>query len=401
MALSCPIRPSAAEIALGEEGALVLPTSHRDTDHGGMVERRSLSTLLSQALVAFTIEFDNEAEHRISHRTTVGGRSGGPRGAVWLVSQVMWVNVMRFVPEEGVRVDELHRSARTTKDSLTGLQRWRYVTVSPDADGRAGQAVVRPTAAGSRAQEVWRPLASLIEQRWRSRLGSEELDRLRSALEGVVDRLDTALPDYLPIVYPTQNGRAEIPDPAWAGPDSVAEWRRSGPVRPAVPGAVGLHHRFRAGVQDLAGHQRQHPAGPRPTGGPPAGSAPSDRRVQGGNAMAVGFLERRECAVVEPDPSAVRGKVVRLTPKGVRAVEKYRRILVDTERQWSERFGADSIVGLRDALEGLVDGPDGSLPPLRLGLQPYPDGWRASVREPETLPHYPMVLHRGGYPDGS
>ena len=35
------------------------------------------------------------------------------------------------------------------------------------------------------------------------------------------------------------------------------------------------------------------------------------------------------------------------------------------------------------------------------GLEPYPDGWRAKVRRPEALPHYPMVLHRGGYPDGS
>jgi len=35
------------------------------------------------------------------------------------------------------------------------------------------------------------------------------------------------------------------------------------------------------------------------------------------------------------------------------------------------------------------------------GLQPYPDGWRASVASREVLPHYPMVLHRGGFPDGS
>jgi hypothetical protein len=38
---------------------------------------------------------------------------------------------------------------------------------------------------------------------------------------------------------------------------------------------------------------------------------------------------------------------------------------------------------------------------LLLGLKPYADGWRAAVREPETLPHFPMVLHRGGFPDGS
>jgi hypothetical protein len=25
----------------------------------------------------------------------------------------------------------------------------------------------------------------------------------------------------------------------------------------------------------------------------------------------------------------------------------------------------------------------------------------ATVRTAEVLPHYPMVLHRGGYPDGS
>jgi hypothetical protein len=66
-----------------------------------------LPSLLSQALVAFTIEFDNEAEHRLAHWTTGAGRSDGPRGATWLVSQVMWANVLQYVDDEGVRVDEL------------------------------------------------------------------------------------------------------------------------------------------------------------------------------------------------------------------------------------------------------------------------------------------------------
>jgi Leucine carboxyl methyltransferase len=43
----------------------------------------------------------------------------------------------------------------------------------------------------------------------------------------------------------------------------------------------------------------------------------------------------------------------------------------------------------------------GRPPVLFGGLEPYPDNWRASVRRPATLPHFPMVLHRGGYPDGS
>src|SRR5438034_306366 len=47
-----------------------------------------LSALLSQALVAYTIEFDNEAEHRLPHRTTSHGASGPGDGAPvpWLVS---------------------------------------------------------------------------------------------------------------------------------------------------------------------------------------------------------------------------------------------------------------------------------------------------------------------------
>jgi len=32
--------------------------------------RLPLPTLLSHALVAFTIEFDNESEHQLPHRTT-------------------------------------------------------------------------------------------------------------------------------------------------------------------------------------------------------------------------------------------------------------------------------------------------------------------------------------------
>jgi hypothetical protein len=35
------------------------------------------------------------------------------------------------------------------------------------------------------------------------------------------------------------------------------------------------------------------------------------------------------------------------------------------------------------------------------GIPAFPDGWRAKVPKAETLPSFPMVLHRGGYPDGS
>ena len=68
---------------------------------------------------------------------------------------------------------------------------------------------------------------------------------------------------------------------------------------------------------------------------------------------------------------------------------------------WIERFGAEAVAALRASLAELAgDGtPDGS--PLFGGLEPYPDGWRASVRSARLLPHFPMVLHRGGFPDGA
>ena len=51
-----------------------------------------LPTLLSQPLVAFTIEFDNVAEERIT--------AAGPRP--WIASLGMWANYLRFVGTDGV-----------------------------------------------------------------------------------------------------------------------------------------------------------------------------------------------------------------------------------------------------------------------------------------------------------
>ena len=65
------------------------------------------------------------------------------------------------------------------------------------------------------------------------------------------------------------------------------------------------------------------------------------------------------------------------------------------------RYGAGALDQLRAALEHVVGDGTYASSPLAAGLDPYPDNWRARVRRPETLPHHPMVLHRGGYPDGS
>jgi hypothetical protein len=75
-------------------------------------------------------------------------------------------------------------------------------------------------------------------------------------------------------------------------------------------------------------------------------------------------------------------------------------------------FGEGNIRNLRESLQRLVDQPDGEKPRLSQGLLPHPGGWRARkpyitqtmavARDPTgALPQYPMVLHRGGSPDGS
>jgi hypothetical protein len=118
---------------------------------------------------------------------------------------------------------------------------------------------------------------------------------------------------------------------------------------------------------------------------------------------AVGFLQRHGYAVVEPDPAS-GSKRVRLTQQGLAAQAQHDRLAKAVERRWRRRFGGDF-----DRLaKALITGRQ-----LALGLQPYPDGWRAArnpyrartqavLADPASaLPRYPMVLHRGGYPDGS
>jgi hypothetical protein len=129
-------------------------------------------------------------------------------------------------------------------------------------------------------------------------------------------------------------------------------------------------------------------------------------------SMAVGILTRRSYAVTGPDPSASRGKLVRLTPRGLAAQDDYLRLLDEVERRWQARYGAGEIGALRRSLQSVTGQRDDGGPRLAQGLRPYPGGWRAArpylrqttamLSDPHgALPRYPMVLHRGGWPDGS
>ena len=346
-----------------------------------------LPTLLSRALIAFTIEFDNEFEHRMPHRTARGPQARSGRGP-WLVSLAMWANFLRFVDAGGVTLTEVDDLARLV--NLGGLQRWGYVTVD---DG-----MVRLTRAGQGARRVWAPLGAQIESRWADRFGADLVTGLNDALTEVAERLDPLLPWYLPVasVY-----RVEPADQLLARPrPEIAPDLPALLARVLLAFAHDFEEQSRLSLALGANVLRVLSPDGVPQRDLPALTGVSREAVN----VSAGFLERRELAIVEPDPAAGRGKQIRLTDKGESAQDSYRRRLAETDGAWS---GPAHDAVRAHLVELLGDGDR-----LAEGLRPYPDGWRANapyaaatkalLRDPVgALPHYPMVSHRGGYPDGS
>ncbi|SPF54857.1 hypothetical protein SBA4_6720012 [Candidatus Sulfopaludibacter sp. SbA4] len=362
-----------------------------------------LPAMLSQVLVAFTIECDNEFERQMPHRTTAHGAAGQVSGP-WLVSIVMWSNCMRFVGEEGVRIGELEDLA-FTKTNLNGMERWGYIVVAPDpSDSRPRPPrrdwVIRATPKGRKAREVWGPLAGAIEDRWQARFGKAEIGRLRESLWEVIRQLDVELPDCLPILGYGLFSRG--PDGARRAPAGRETSDDSGLSLPALLSRALLAFAIEFECESdwslaiAANVLRVLDEKGLRVRDLPLLSGVSKEAI----AMAMGILQKSRVAVVEPDPAGSRAKAARLTPKGREAQDAYRRRLGSIEERWQARFGNDTIRGLRESLKRLVGEP-GQMSPLFRGLEPCPGGWRASVRKPATLPHYPMVLHRGGFPDGS
>jgi DNA-binding MarR family transcriptional regulator len=376
-----------------------------------------LPALLSQILVAFTIEFDNEFEHQMPHRTTRGPAARSRRGP-WLVSLVMWSNFMRFVAEEGVPVGELQALAGLSKEAidsqLTRMEKWwGYVAVEPDpADSRPKPPrrdwIVRPSSAGHRAQQVWRPLAGVIENRWQERFGEDEIGMLQSSLQALVSQLDVGLPRYLPMGG-TAGGHLEGQVPAGAEDDIASRLDLSVLLaRALLAFTIDFERESALSLAISANALRVLTAEGVRLRDIPRRAAVSKEAI----SVQLGILEGDGSAVVEPDPAGSRAKLARLTPKGVQAQVAYLRLLGLIEERWQARFGPENIRTLRDGLEGLFGESEEGRPRLAQGLEPYPDGWRAHqpylaqttamTRDPSAaLPHYPVVSHCGGFPDGS
>jgi DNA-binding MarR family transcriptional regulator len=361
-----------------------------------------LSSQLSRTLLAFTIEADDEFEHRVPHRTTDHGTVAGPTGeeeTPWLVSFLMWSTCMRFVPDDGVSVRSYARSAwwSTPKGISTTLRRmggwWGYLhledAAAPGSTAKADR-IVRPSAGGNRAREVWAGLGDEIEGRWCDRFGRAQVGALRSALEELVDRFDRPLPDCLRLydvdLLRRAPGRPEIADslPGLLSQLILCfelEFESANPVPPAVCGNVlRVLSTDHAPVKDLAGRTGLAKEG-----------------AEGGLRL----LERRGLAEVGSDPDGGRLRMARLTRAGAARRQEATELTDSIEERWRRRHGPDRIAALLDALAPITGEPDDPEGPLWAGLYRHADGWRSSLPRPETLPRHPVVSHRGGYLDGA
>jgi DNA-binding MarR family transcriptional regulator len=349
---------------------------------------------LSAAFVAFVIEVDDAVEAR---RPT----GKGP----WLTSVAMWRNCMQWVPADGITVAELFATARTPTN-LHGMRRWRYVEVEGwvrSASGRPPlKAVVRPTRRGAEVAAAWDPIPAEVEERWDDRYGSPVAE-LRAVLVDLAEELDAGLPDTMPIVgY------------GWATRRDGESERRPGPVPIAALGldsllaraltAFALEYEATGKLSLALSANLLAVLDTEPTPLRRLPDATGIQREQIDNAA--GYLVRAGLAELVPIPGAKRGKALALTERGEKAKAASASKLTRLEATWEERH-APILERARDALASLLatsaaePTADRSASPMLAGLTHPPGTWRAEAKELARLPRFPLVTHRGGFPDGA
>lgn len=375
--------------------------------HRSHAAERPLTALLSYALVAFTIEFDNEAEHRLPHTTTQYGAALGALAAPWLTSLAMWTNCMQHLQQGPITVAELERRARTPAN-LPGMVRWGYIRIQPDpSDTRPkppqSDWLITLKPGGELAIEIWRSLEAEIEDRWRNRFGADLYSSLRQSLAAIVSNLDPALPDCMPILKfglfcheahrPAKKSHATLTpiavDPAQLPLSALL-------AKPLVSLAIEYETGSPVSLAIAANILRLVPDGGLRLKDLPALSGVSKESI----AMAMTFLKVRGMAVEAPESPGSRFRAITLTDAGRILRDEHTHRISEIERTWLQKFG-EPVTALRTQLLQIAADGSAKSSPLFAGLKPYPAGWRSKIPAIKVLPDFPMVLHRGGWPDGS
>src|SRR6185312_5887989 len=316
-----------------------------------MAESLPLPTLLSQTLVAFTIEIDNAFEQRMPHdeerlaatREERLARSRAPRGP-WITSYAMYANFMRFLPPEGLAAHALEGPMKLT--NFAGLLRWGYVRAAPERpDARKRDWLVTPTEAGMQAQTVWAPLSREVEARWEGRYGEEAVAALHAALAVIAGELDPGLPAYLPVV---RWALRTDPPPlsAFEAPDDLCSLL----ARVLLAFTLDFERDFPVALPICADVLRVLDERPVRLADLPHRGHVSREAI----SMAFSGVKGADLVALEADSQAGRGQTARLTAKGLAAKVAYRARLAAIEADWRDRYGAAAIDALRAALTPLV-----------------------------------------------
>lgn len=325
------------------------------------------------------IEADNAVEAAGARRV----------GHLFRISMTMWANGLRFIGEEGITVDELRARARAACN-VGGLERWGWITVGDAGAGRRegygshrgvhGHTVLRPTRAGVCARQLWPQAVTDVEQRWQARFGASTVGSLRQTLLPFAGQMPSSPPE----VHASDGFYAHV----ISGPAADEDVPLAGLLGQALT-ALTLEQEQGSAVSlpVAADLLRVIDDDVVPLRDLPRLSGVSREAV----AMATGYLGRKKLAVLRP------GRLIALTASGRGALDDYR-----------ERAARHSDRGLSACLEAIVSQhqalAEGLRPPQGCwrGEKPYLAQTRRVLADPAAaLPWHPMVLHRGGWPDGS
>ena len=145
-------------------------------DDRDAVSNLGLTALASQALTAFTIDYDEDADSLL----------GGLHGAV---------TFLRLVAGTSMRLGEASKIAGVNGTGRSGFERHGLVTVESKPRG-GGERLVALTPLGKRACDRYPTRVVDIEKRWRSQFGSRLIKDVRASLEALDGRLSNDLPDF-------------------------------------------------------------------------------------------------------------------------------------------------------------------------------------------------------------
>ena len=326
-------------------------------------------------------------------------------GRLFRISLAFWANGLRLIDDGGITVADL-RAQAGAGCNVPGLERWGWIHIGdgdeggPRRDGYGSSrgvkpdTVLRPSRGGTWARRVWPDKVAEVEAAWKRRFGPKTVSALNQALRAT----GLLRPWGLPQVQPADGFRSHVTfaeespsgkdqarqDDSEASPSLAA---RLSAMLTAV--TLELEADLPVSLPLAANFLRVLAPGPVALRDLPARSGVSKEAV----AMGATFLRNRGLAT-ESD------RRLELSPTGQGIYAQYQAEVGDR--------GLGGPSPLRSALVGLLSQTDA----LASGLRPVEGCWRSErpylaqteriLADPlGALPHQPMVLHRGGWPDGA